>query len=418
MRRLYLQIYLSVLAVLVLWSLLASLAWLVAPPPRSENRLYDQIAEVLGEVLPGPQTPRAEVEAALERLGTRFRSDLTLYDASGAVLGSFGEPVSAPSAAFNRNSHWGYSRRGPLVSLRLPDGRSLVARHVHEHDPWHAGWLLLPALLAAAVGIAAYPVVRRLTGRLERLQMRVDALAAGELTARVQVEGKDEVADLAKSFNRAAERIERLVNAQKTLLASASHELRSPLARMRVAVELLAGDDRPELRERVARDVAELDELIEELLLASRLDTLERLDRVEDVDLLALAAEEGSRLGAQISGEAVVVRGDGRMLRRMVRNLLENARRYGGEQPIEVSVARGADGTVVLRVDDRGPGVPEADRERVFEAFYRLPGTRETTEGVGLGLALVRQIAQRHQGDAHCLAREGGGSRFEVRLPG
>ena len=104
-------------------------------------------------------------------------------------------------------------------------------------------------MLAGAIGIGAYPVVRRLTRRLERLQARVDALGEGDLSARVDVEGTDEVAVLARSFNRAAERVEALVNAQRSTLASASHELRSPLARIRVALELLQGDERPELRE-------------------------------------------------------------------------------------------------------------------------------------------------------------------------
>jgi signal transduction histidine kinase len=273
------------------------------------------------------------------------------------------------------------------------------------------------ALLAVAVAIGSYPVVRRLTGRLERLQARVDALGDGELSTRVQVEGVDEVADLAASFNRAADRIERLVNAQKTLLASASHELRSPLARMRVAIELLAAEDRPEIRDRVSRDIAELDELIGELLLASRLDAIEEIQRNEEVDLLALVAEEGARVEADVRGDPVRIRADARMLRRLVRNLLENARRHGGGTQVEARVSRTPDGGALLCVEDAGPGVAEAERERIFEPFYRPAGMRESSEGgVGLGLALVRQIARHHGGEAVCVPREGGGTRFEVTL--
>ena len=126
----------------------------------------------------------------------------------------------------------------------------------------------------------AFPVARRLARRIERLREHVDALGAGALSARVDAEGRDEVADLARSFNRSAERLEQLVNAQRSTLAGASHELRSPLARMRVACELL-GDSRPEIRERVARDIAELDGLIDELLLASRLEAGADLERRE-----------------------------------------------------------------------------------------------------------------------------------------
>jgi len=107
---------------------------------------------------------------------------------------------------------------------------------------------------------------------------------------------------------------------------------------MRVAVELL-GDERPELLQKVSRDIAELDELIEELLLASRLQTIDQLERLEAVDLLALLAEEAARSGATVTGEPVNIQGDARMLRRLLRNLLENARRYGNDSPIEASIA-------------------------------------------------------------------------------
>ncbi len=137
----------------------------------------------------------------------------------------------------------------------------------------------------------------------------------------------------------------------------------------------------------------------------------------EEIDLLGLVAEEGARAGAAIQGEPAHVSGDPRMLRRLVRNLLENARRYGAGTPIEAAVTPGAEGEVVLRVMDRGPGVAESERERIFEPFYRPAGFAETADGgVGLGLALVRQIANHHGGRARCLAREGGGTCFEVTL--
>jgi signal transduction histidine kinase len=257
-----------------------------------------------------------------------------------------------------------------------------------------------------------------LTGRLERLHRRVDDLGGGDLAARVEVEGKDEIAELAQSFNRAADRIERLVGAQRNLLASASHELRTPLTRMRMAIELMAEDARPEVRERIVRDIAELDELVGELLLASKLDTIDRLEVEEDVELLALVAQEGAPVDASTTGDEIWVRGDPRMLRRLARNLFENAKRYGAGSPIEARVEALANGTAQLSIEDRGPGVPEAEREKIFDPFYRPAGIRETADGgVGLGLSLVRQIAEHHGGSVRYIAREGGGTRFEVRLP-
>ncbi len=221
-----------------------------------------------------------------------------------------------------------------------------------------------------------------------------------------------------------ANRIEELVADKTRLLAQTSHELRTPLTRIRMAIALLDEGSRPDLLERVAQDIAELDALIGELLVASRLDapglTLER----ERIDLLALVAEEAARLeGIDVHGTSQFVDGDPRLLRRLVRNLLENAIRHG-ETPIEVEVMAGSTESadsggrwVRCIVADRGPGIPESERDRIFESFYRRAGQASADGGVGLGLALVRQIADRHHGTIHCEAREGGGTRFVLELP-
>jgi signal transduction histidine kinase len=187
---------------------------------------------------------------------------------------------------------------------------------------------------------------------------------------------------------------------------------------MRMAIELIEEDTRPEVRERIVRDIGELDELVGELLLASKLDTIDRLEVEEDVELLALVAQEGAMVEATTTGEETWVRGDPRMLRRLARNLFENARRYGAGSAIEAHVTAESDGWANLCIEDRGPGVPEQERERIFEPFYRPAGIRESADGgVGLGLSLVRKIAEHHGGRVRCVAREGGGTRFEVSLP-
>ncbi|MGT2467201.1 sensor histidine kinase [Mesorhizobium atlanticum] len=137
---------------------------------------------------------------------------------------------------------------------------------------------------------------------------------------------------------------------------------------------------------------------------------------VTEVELLELTAEECAAAGASIEGVPISIRGDGRLLRRLVRNLLDNACRYGGASAIEVSLQPNDNKLVKLLVCDRGPGVPANERERIFEPFYRPAGTRESTGGVGLGLALVRQIARKHGGDVRCIPRHGGGTCFEVTL--
>jgi signal transduction histidine kinase len=280
------------------------------------------------------------------------------------------------------------------------------------------GLVVLLVVLFLAVAAGAYPVVRALTRRLEALKRGVEAFGAGALDHRVQIGGRDELAAVAASFNDAAARIETLVRAHQSLLANASHELRSPLARLKMAVGMFEdapAAQRERLKREIETNIAELDALVDEVLLASRLDTAPSLDKREAVDLLALAAEEASRVDASVDGTAATVQGDERLLRRALRNLIENARRYGGgEVAVEVRPQpRGAE----VRVLDRGPGVPEALRERIFEAFFRLPGHAEQAGGVGLGLSLVRQIAQRHGGSVRCEPREGGGSVFVLSVP-
>ena len=132
--------------------------------------------------------------------------------------------------------------------------------------------------------------------------------------------------------------------------------------------------------------------------------------------MLALAAEEASHYDLEVDGKPVMVSGDRLLLRRLIRNLIENAQRYGGDGPITVSVTQEGS-RAVLEVSDHGPGVPAAERQRIFEPFYRLAGGAETGRGSGLGLALVLDIARRHGGDAVCLDAKGGGRRFRGELP-
>jgi len=413
MRRLYLRIYLAVLVSLAVFALCAGLVWRQFGDAGPASHAFDVAGTLAQNVLPPAGAPKAEQQAALERLAENLRADVALFAADRSLLATVGEPLPAPGTGGDRG---GWLRRWgpPAGALRLPDGRWLVASVPRGHR--HPGFplFLVVAVLALAVGVGAYPVVRRLTARLERLQAGVESLGAGDLSARVKVEGHDEVARLAESFNRAADRIEGLVSAHKSLLANASHELRTPLTRIRMAVELMREGTDSRRKRDVERDIAELDALIDEILLASRLDVVTERGAEEDVDLLALATEECSRYeDAEVEGQPVTVRGDPRLLRRMTRNLLENARRHGAP-PIEVRVNR-ADGMAELRVSDHGPGIPDAEREDVFRPFHRFAGGGDRG-GTGLGLALVRQIARRHGGDARYLGREPSGSCFVVSL--
>ncbi len=436
MRSLYLRIYLTVVASLALFALAS--AWLVQghlqeQRTRVEGAMRERTeawGDLIERSLPGASAPAAEQVAALRDWSQRLRLPMALDDASGQRLGT--------SDSFLRRELDLPAVPPRVQSIRFDDGRTLWvprpnpnrappgARPGDMRPPWLGprnwpdglGLALLLVVLFVAVAGGAWPVVRRLTRRLEALKQGVEAFGAGELHRRVAEDGQDEVAALGTSFNRAAVRIEALLHSHQSLLTNASHELRSPLARLKMAVAMVdeaAPEQRIKLLGEIDTNIRELDALVEEILLAGRLDAAVGVDQFEPVSLLALAAEEAARIGADAQGADLQVKGDERLLRRALRNLLENARRYGGDD-VHVEV-RAHDAQAVLRVCDRGPGVPEAYRERVFEAFFRLPGHAEREGGVGLGLALVRQIAHRHGGSVRCEPREGGGSCFVLSLP-
>ena len=335
-----------------------------------------------------------------------------------------GLPVEAPPLQGPDMQHPpGHFGSGPEFMVRMDNGDLL---HVHLPRPPHNFWSRPPfgfawtlGLVALAVALGTYPVVRRLTRRLENLQKGVEQWGTGNLSVRVAEEGHDEVAYLAQRFNHAAQQVEQLVASHKSLLANASHELRSPLTRIRMGLELMGNSASPAMKEEISRSVAELDQLIDEILLASRLDAREvDLGTIEPVDIGGLACEECAHAQAELivaPGSQLMVNGVAKLLRRALRNLLENARRYG---TTDIQVLLHNDQThVVLSVCDRDPGVPPELRERIFEPFYRLPGASEREGGVGLGLALVRSIVTRHHGQVVCEAREGGGACFVVKLP-
>ena len=443
-RKLYVRIWLAVAGSVLLLSLVLAWAWHQAE--RERDRLRPLPREV---VVRNDAGERIGTAVALLRRGPGRGTGFAVTLDDGEVLNLElasprpsvdGEPVGPP--------------RWRLLAWFRP--------------PYGFIWMVTLAGLAVMVGV--FPIARRLTQRLEALQRGVQRWGEGRLDERVPVAGADEVADLARHFNASAARIEELMHnqaallqSQKSLLANASHELRSPLARIRMAVELMpprsaaapaalppegalaalgrpgGGSEMPprsaaapaalppesEARAEIQRNIAELDQLIDEILLASRLDAPQsELGTMEVLDLVGLVAEEAARIDADLTLAPglpqVQVRGVSKLLRRAVRNLLENAARHGRRvgQPLAVGVALSVQGgQAVLQVDDRGPGVPVDLRERIFEPFYRLPGASEREGGVGLGLALVRSIAQRHGGSVACGEHPGGGARFSLRLP-
>jgi len=410
MRRLYQKIYLTIIVSLVAVVAVAGAFWRAGFDSSPAGQAYELAGELAAAVLPPPDAPPAVQREAVERLAQRLDISLALYAAGGTPIARSGGPLPEP---LRERRGWTHGPGGPAWSVRLPDGRTVVARIAGPHRHPAIRFVLMLGAIALVVAACAYPMVRGLTRRLERLQAGVETVGAGDLSARVTVEGRDEVARLAESFNHAAARIEELVKAHRMLLANASHELRTPLSRIRLGIELFQEKGDPKYKAELERNITELDELVDEILLTSRLDATPALQTHEDIDFLALVAEECARYEISPQGEPATVRGDPRLLRRLVRNLLENATRHGKPQ-VRVEL-RHADRFVALEVMDAGDGIPEAERERVFTPFHRLGAD---AKGAGLGLALVRQIARLHGGDAVLTPRPDAQVCFRITLPG
>ena len=410
LKRLYTRIWLAVVLAVAVLTFLVGWAWrLTVEPPLRDVVIRNEAGQIIGNGHSRRRRP------------------------PGAGIGAHpqGEP-QAQAPSFGLQSHSGSGPEfvvlmldGQIVHMQLPRG----PRSAWNLAPYGFFWTL--TLVALAVALATYPIIRKLTRRLELLQDGVEKWGEGNLSVRVAEDGQDEVAFLAARFNHAAERIENLVKShesllasQKSLLANASHELRSPLTRIRMGLELMGSGSSPAFKNEIARNIGELDLLIEEILLASRLDAREAdLGTIESVDLIGMAAEECARVGAELevlpgpqqTDSVLSVHGVAKLLRRVMRNLLENARRHAAGE-ITVTLSR-TDTRAVIQVCDRGPGVPVELRERIFEPFYRLPGATERDGGVGLGLALVKSIAIRHGGTVQCENRPDGGACFVVSLP-
>jgi two-component system OmpR family sensor kinase len=284
------------------------------------------------------------------------------------------------------------------------------------------------AFVLLLVALAAAPLARRISKPVERLTEGARRLGGGDLGYRVPLDrpargraarghpGRrrtDELDELTRAFNDMAERVQRLVHGQQELLANVSHELRSPLARIRVALALLPRDGDSEARLRdVESDLAELDRLIEDVLTTARLDATGLPRRPAPVDVAALLAEVAERArhdpltaGKTVRvavGPAPALTADRALLKRALWNLVENAAKYGAP-PIALAATRDGD-HVRLSVTDQGEGIPPAERERVLAPFHRLDRARtphaagERPHGFGLGLTLARRVAEVHGG--------------------
>jgi two-component system osmolarity sensor histidine kinase EnvZ len=398
--------------------------------PLGRHATSDLAALMIDTAQAWQSAPAAERPRLQERIGRLHR--LRVQELSGET-GSFsrmlpyfqlleaslsaraGERIELRARRSGDGAQWYWADlpvAGEKVRVGFPASRVDV-------QPWLA-MLLIFSVGALVTLVTSAWLARWLLAPLARLAAATQRIGQGRRPELLAETGPTELATLAREFNRMGEQVEELLANRTTLLAGISHDLRTPLARIRLALGMLSENPAPDLFERVLRDVDGMNELIARCLEVSR-DFAEQ-DSVElDLcELLAGVAAEHAHTGVELRGREgpdCRLRVRPLALRRIVSNLVDNAVRYGAGQPIDIEY-RLADGLVEICILDRGPGIPEQEREAVFRPFYRLePSRSSSTGGSGLGLAIVRQIASANGWTVELKSREGGGTAACVRLP-
>jgi len=448
MKSLFLRIFLSFWAAFALFLVLAILVTIAMSPPR--RGIASQGPEILAETVNAYQGGGERgAHDYLEQLWHTEHVRSFIFDPSGKELsghqhippwiedsrrGVSHEPGWLDSLLPSRITRQALTIDGKRYTLvmEMPPGPRLFFGPGHQ----------LPGVgIAIAVlssGLVCYLLARSLTRPVTRLRQAAQSLAAGDLTARTGAPAggpSGEIVELMRDFDRMAERLETLVESQSRLLKDVSHELRSPLARLSVALGLARQRATPEIEgqlNRIELEADRLNQLIQRLLTISRLesgsDGLHRssLSLRELVEQVAYDAEyENPGRKCRVladEGDEFLMEGDGELLRSAIENVVRNATRYTADgTTVDVHLDRevGASGEeMVIRVADSGPGVPNEALARIFEPFYRLDDARNRqTGGAGLGLSIADRAIRLHGGQLRASNRKEGGLEVEIRIP-
>lgn len=373
-------------------------------PPMTRPAFEQHLVE-----LHGIELRQAPPEDAREREGR----DFYVRHVQGTLEAQFGETI--PVAATEQGGepwHW----------VAIPSGgRVLWVGFPHSRvgtQPMTTALVTLAAGVVLAILAAAW-LARRIVAPLERLDAAAAVLGRGERPEQLPEAGPRELAALARRINALGREVQDLLEGRTTLLAGLSHDLRTPLARMRLALEMLRRRPDPALIERLDRDVEEMNRLVGEMLELARGLGREAPRELDVHSMLEQFATQARESGADVTvdAEQCTVCAAPMALRRLLGNLLSNAQRYGGSGPVEL-VARRESNAVRIGVLDRGPGIPPDQVEAVFRPFHRVEASRSPgTGGSGLGLAIVRQLAQANGWSVGLENRADGGLAAWVVVP-
>jgi two-component system sensor histidine kinase CpxA len=390
---------------------------------------------------------------ALHAYGASLAQTIALEDAAGqflcapAGMEGLNRATAMPTRISGDQVGQHYLWQVPVSSASGKRYVFLLSRpHVPRHPSWshdllHFSFPQLPVAIVVG-GLTTFVLVLLFTRPVVRLRKAARALATGKLNARVdwpaapsRLFKEDEISGLIHDFNHMAERLESMVGAQKLLLRDVSHELRSPLARLSVALELAREDAEPAAAahlERIEREAERLNQLIGQLLTLSSMEALEKLEHFEPLSLNRLieriipdAEYEARQRQCSVvfqAEEECAIQGNQQLLYRAVENVVRNAIRYtqsGSEVEIKLrrTTGRGAR-QAEIEVSDRGPGIPENQLSAIFRPFYRVDAARSPeTGGFGVGLAIAERAVKLHHGELCAMNREGGGTTFRMSFP-
>jgi two-component system sensor histidine kinase CpxA len=393
------------------------------------------------------QSGPAALSAALQATEKATGVSATFFDETGKELSGRTVPQKAQElsakAADSHDIDFNFDVEGTLVARPVvsPKGQLFIYVAHIPRPPFQPTFQTLGLRLLVVLvigGIFCYWLARYLTTPIFKLRTTTNELAEGNLGARVAtnlVKRRDEVGQLGRDFNVMAERLESMVKAQQRLLGDISHELRSPLARLGVALGLArqrSGAEANGALDRIERESDNLNEMISQLLTLTRLESGTDSRKRTEVDLAALVREVAedadfearsvNRLVQVVSSDDCSINGVEELLRSAVENVVRNAVRYTPEgTAVEVALRKqngGANNFAVISVRDRGNGVPEDALERIFRPFYRTEDARDRQSGggTGLGLAITERAVRMHGGSVHAVNAAGGGLAVEMRL--
>lgn len=437
--RLLLKIYVgSVLTVLIAGAIFIA----IFVSSRSTHR--EEMAFLAGHFVEDLAARRNDPEA-LKREVSRLEAfphvQTSLYAADGKLLASsVSPPVPMPSASVlgTLRTSDRVDLGGLVVAHAVREGGRVVAVGVVHHRGPRPEGLVVPATFVMLFLVAiAVLFARHLAKPLERIAEAARRFGKGELAARSGVERKDEIGEVSRAFDEMAKRVSLLMAAQRELMANVSHELKTPLSRIHVAVDLFndgVSDQAKDILSEIAHDLGELERLIEDVMTVARLDLSHSDDpgattplRRETVSAADLIEKAASRFRSQCQTHELVLdfptslptlSGDAVLLRRVIENLLENARKYSDPNTtIKVSAFAEA-GNLTVNVADHGVGMDQAELQRVFTPFFRGDASRSrATGGVGLGLALARRVVEAHGGRIKIESARGKGTTVRLDLP-